>query len=262
VAVLSRFYSQPRLAQWRDRRYFPKPFSPYRFWARYLPEVARHDRPLVAADVAAEVVDPLRRTISRIVRYQGKPRFLMKVTGWARMAFFDRVFPDAQFIYLRRDPVSVVESWVRAGWLNVTSEVDSADWEWGRVPDAYVRLWKDLGGGPLLSAAVKTQLDVDDLRANAAMFPGRCFELSYEDLIADPVHWLKRTTSFCGLPWSEQFEATVRSTIVHNHSQRWRSYLNDEDGHRLRAFFTQAAAVRVERTVRSGVVPPLAAAAG
>jgi hypothetical protein len=210
------------------------------------------------------VVDPLRRAISRIVRYQGKPRFLMKVTGWARMAYFDRVFPDALFIYLRRDPVSVVESWVRAGWLNVTSEVDSEGWEWGRVPEAYLRLWKDLGGGPMLSAAVKTQLDMDDLRANAAMFPGRCFELSYEDLIADPVHWLKRTASFCGLPWSEQFEATVRSTIVHNHAQRWRKFLSDEDGHRLRTFFTQAAAVRAERTsgTGTGTVQALAAAAG
>jgi hypothetical protein len=123
-------------------------------------------------------------------------------------------------------------------------------------------LWKDLGGGALLSAAVKTQLDMDDLRANAGMFPGRCFELSYEDLIADPVRWLKRTTSFCGLPWYEQFEATVRSTIVHNHAQRWRRFLSDEDGERLRTFFTQAAVVRVERTVEPSVVQPLAAAAG
>ncbi len=246
VSVLSRLYARPALARFRDERYFPKPFSAYRLWARYLADVARHDRPLVAADVADEAIDPLRRTISRIVRYQGKPRFLMKVTGWARMGYFNRVFPDALFIYLRRDPVAVVESWVRAGWLNVTSALDSEQWEWGEVPDAYRRLWSELGGDPLLSAAVKTQLDIDDLRRNARMFPRRCFELSYEDLIADPVHWLRRTATFCGLEWYGEFENTVRSTIVHNHASRWRGFLSEEDGRRLREFFARTAALGAE----------------
>ena len=237
VALLSRLYGTEILDGVKHETWFPKPFSPYRFWARYLPDIARHDRPLVADDVADAVIDPLRRTISRIVRYQGRTRFLMKLTGWSRIAYFDRIFPDARFIYLRRDPLSVVESWVRAGWLNVTDSVDSDGWEWGAVPREYREVWDDLGGGSLLSAAMKTQLDMDDIRRNVDMFPGRCFELNYEDLISDPMTWMRNTLEFCELEWDAEMERVVESTIVHNFSKRWSENMSDDDGHRVREFF-------------------------
>ncbi|NIM61440.1 MAG: hypothetical protein GTO30_07225, partial [Acidobacteria bacterium] len=61
--------------------------------------------------------------------YQGRTRFLLKVTGWARMAYFARVFPDIRFLYLKRQPISIVASWLKAGWLNVTGEIGSDQWE-------------------------------------------------------------------------------------------------------------------------------------
>ena len=242
LAIFSRLYRHQSVARLRDSYWFPKPFSAYRFWKRFLPDIARHDRPLFAEDVADEAVEPLRREVSRLLRYQGRERFITKVTGWARMAYFNRIFPDARFIYLRRDPVAIMSSWVKAGWLNVTAEIDSEGWEWGTVPHSYKIIWKDLGGGPLLSAAVKTQLDIDDLQRNTAQFAGRCLELDYEDLVRDPLTTMRRTLDFCELEWDPSFRGAVRSTIVYDYSNKWKQHLTPSDGERVRRFFALARA--------------------
>lgn len=182
LSTFSLLYEWQILARVRNAFFFPKPYSPYTFWGRYLPGITRHDRPLYPEDVPEESIEPLRRKIAKVLRYQRKSRFLMKVTGWARMAYFDRLFGDTIFIYLKRNPLDVVASWIKEDRLNVTTELDSEKWEWGAVPERYRALSLELGGGPHLSAAVKTQLDLDDIRENIARFPGRCFELGYEQL--------------------------------------------------------------------------------
>ena len=153
LSLFSNLYGMKVFDQIKHSYYFPKPFSPYGFWERYLPGIARHDHPLVPEDVPEKSIEPLRRTITKMLRYQRKPRFLMKVTGWARMAFFDRIFPDMLFVHLKREPIAIVSSWLKAGWLNVTGDLDSGAWDWGAVPGEYREIWRDLGGGGVLSAA-------------------------------------------------------------------------------------------------------------
>jgi omega-hydroxy-beta-dihydromenaquinone-9 sulfotransferase len=242
VSVLSRLYGRKGLDPIRNHYAFPKPFSAYHFWQRYLPGIDRHDRPLTAADVPQSAIEPLRRDIASVLRYQNKTRFLTKVTGWARMAYFDRIFPDAVFLYLRRDPVSIVDSWIRAGWLNVTADIDSPDWEWGKVPDAYRHVWRQLGGGPLLSAAIKIQLDVDDIRRNVAQFPTRSHEVIYEDLVSDPRRSLRDILGFCDLEWTDAFERLITPSEVRNYSNRWKQERSAEDGKLLREFFARVNA--------------------
>ena len=242
VSALSRLYGREAFDPIRNHYAFPKPFSAYRFWHRYLPGIDRHDRPLTAADVPRSAIEPLRRDIAAVLRYQNKTRFLTKVTGWARMAYFDQIFPDAVFIYLRRDPVSIVDSWIRAGWLNVTADIDSPDWEWGPVPEAYQQIWRQLGGGPLLSAAMKIQLDVDDIRRNVAQFPTRSHEVAYEDLVTNPHRALREVLRFCDLEWTDSFESLITPSEVRNYSNRWKEERSVEDGKLLREFFVRVSA--------------------
>ena len=129
-------------------RAFPKPFEAYRFWEHYLPGFSRRDRPPTAADVPEAGIAPVRRATARILRFQRRPRLLVKVTGWSRIAYFDRIYPDAVFVSLTRDPRSVVSSWIKAGWLDVTSPPDSPDWQWGEVPAARPDRLARAGGRP------------------------------------------------------------------------------------------------------------------
>ncbi|MHC4415210.1 MAG: sulfotransferase family protein [Planctomycetota bacterium] len=241
LAVFSRLYGTRVLDRVKHNYWFPKPFAPYRFWDRYLPGIARHDRPLVPEDVPEASIEPLRRTIERVMRYQGRTRLLMKVTGWARMAYFARVFPDIRFLYLKRRPISVVASWLKAGWLNVTGEIDGEGWEWGNVPDRYRRIYRNLGGGGVLSAAIKTQLDIDDIGRNVALFPGRCYELNYEDLVLDPCRYFRETLEFCELEWDAAFERVIEGAGIRNFADRWKQQIPAQEATRIQAFFDRVA---------------------
>ena len=249
VAAFSRLYRWRPFERVKHAYWFPKPFSPYKFWDRYLPGIARHDRPLYPQDVPEESIEPLRRTIARVLRLQGRTRFLMKVTGWARMSYFDRIFPGIRFLHLRRQPISIVASWLKAGWLNVTGEIGSDRWEWGEVPEAYMRVYRELGGGPVLSAAVKTQLDIDDIRRNAAAFPGRVHELDYEALVRDPKRHFRETLRFCELAWDDGFERVVEEAKICDYGERWKEQIGGEDARLILAFFDRVAAAEPETAV-------------
>lgn len=219
---------------------FPEPFESYKFWEHFLPDFSQRDRPLTASDVPEENIEPVRQTTARVLQRQGKKRLLVKVTGWSRIAYFDRIFPDTLFVFLNREHRSVVSSWVKVGWLGVTSGLDEGSWQWGEVPAAYHRIWQELGGGPLLSAAVKIQMDLDDIKRNIALFPERSYELHYEDLILQPEESLRPLLAFCGLEWTSQFERVVHEETFYNPINKWRNYLSEKDGDLILEFFERA----------------------
>ena len=230
LSAFSRLYRAPLPARLKTMRAFPKPFEAYRFWENYLPGFSRRDVPQTAADVDPAGAELVSQATARVLRYQGRERLLVKVTGWSRIAYFDRIYPDARFVSLQRDPRSVVSSWIKAGWLDVTSAPDGDDWQWGPVPPGHKAVWGELGGGPLLSTALKIRLDLDDIVANAALFPDRVHELSYESLISDPEPHLRRLCDFVGLEWTPDFQAVVEGTEMYDSTGTWRKHLSEEEG--------------------------------
>jgi Sulfotransferase family len=243
LSIFSRLYRWPIPDSVKGWKAFPKPFEAYRFWDHYLPGFSRRDRPPTADDVPPAGIGPIRRATDRVVRLQGRRRLLVKVTGWSRIAYFDRIYPDALFISLRRDPRSVVSSWIKAGWLDVTSAPGTESWQWGEVPPPYLRLWRELGGGPLLSAALKIRLDLDDIALNLALFPDRGHELFYEDLIAGPEPTLRSICEFAGLSWTPGFERTVRAQTFFDPSGKWRRHLSEAEGELVVEFLRRAEAL-------------------
>jgi hypothetical protein len=242
LSVFSGLYSWPLPPGVRHMKAFPKPFEAYRFWERYLPGFRRRDRPPTAADVPAAGIDPVRHATAQILKFQRKSRLLVKVTGWARIAYFDRIYPDAVFISLRREPRSVVSSWVKAGWLDVTSPPDSERWQWGQVPSKYYKAWRQLGGDPVLTAALKMRLDLDDIARNMELFPGRCHELTYEDLIAGPQNTLRAICAFTELEWAPRFERVVGAMNFYDSTGKWREHLTEEQGNLVLEFLKRTDA--------------------
>jgi sulfotransferase family protein len=242
LSALSNLYRAPLPDGLRHAKAFPKPFESYRFWEHHLPGFSRRDRPLTADDVPEAGIAPVRRAVSRVLRAQRRERLLAKVTGWARIAYLDRIFPDARFIVLTREHRSVVSSWAQAGWLDVTSGPDSDSWQWGDVPERYRELWGELGGGPIMSASLKVKLDLDDIERNVEQVPDRCLELHFEDLITRPRESLREVTDFCGLGWGERWDAEVAGLRFRDPTGKWKRHLSEDDGERVLEFFGRAEA--------------------
>jgi omega-hydroxy-beta-dihydromenaquinone-9 sulfotransferase len=245
LSVFSGLYRWPLPFRLKHAKAFPKPFECYRFWEHFLPGFMRRDRPPTADDVPEEGIEPLRRITRSILGFQRKPCLLFKVTGWSRIAYFDRIYPHGHFISLRRDPRAVVSSWMKAGWLDVVSPPDRPEWQWGEVPEPYYQAWRDLGGGPFLTAALKIRLDLEDVARNAELVPDRFHELWYEDLISRPVDALRGICDFAGLEWTPRFERVVAGRGFHDFTGKWRQHLSDEQGEVVLEFLRRTDEVAV-----------------
>ena len=260
--VVSRFSNLYRVLELgetvRHLPFFPKPFEAYRFWEHYLPGFSRRDRPLVADDVPAESIGKINAVAADILRNQGRTRsrLLVKVTGWSRMAYFDRLFPDALFIWIVREHRAVLSSWVKAGWLDVTTSPESPQWQWGSVPESYRKLWYEMGGSPLLSAALKIQMDLDDLQKDFEKFSppagSRALRVQFEDLVTHPRDELRKVCDFADLEWNKTFEKAISSKAYYDPSDKWRKHLSDEEGEMILEFFRRAEQMKMQ--------PPLSAA--
>ncbi len=81
------------------------------FWYRWLPR----DRHFVDdMDVGEETVRQIRVEIAALMNQARKPLLFKNLNAGQRLRLLRRCFPDAKFIYIKRDPVFVVDSILRA----------------------------------------------------------------------------------------------------------------------------------------------------
>lgn len=77
------------------------------FWYRWLPR----DRHFVdAGEISESTVSEIRREIAAIINRWDRPLVFKNINAGQRLRLLKRCFPDARFIYLRRDMDSIVKS--------------------------------------------------------------------------------------------------------------------------------------------------------
>ncbi len=89
LSMFSNLYRKKFFDKIKHESFFPKPFESYRFWQHNLPEISRRDMPQIADDVPESAIEPVRRAVANVLKSQNKSRFLVKVTGWGRIAFLN-----------------------------------------------------------------------------------------------------------------------------------------------------------------------------
>lgn len=177
---------------------------------------------LLAEDATPAMAETLRRRFFEALRdREGRPppmgqpvRMLEKTPkNSLRVPFLARVFPQARFIYLYRDPRQVLSSMIEAwttgrfrtypqlpGWTG-------ASWSLLLVPG-----WRELIGRPLheIVAAqwnAATRLLIDDLEGLPAE---RRTIARYDALLADPAAEIRRLCSATGLDWEDEAAVALR----------------------------------------------------
>ena len=161
-------------------------------------------------------------------------RFLEKTPKNAlRIPFFDRLFPDALFVHLWREPApniaSIVEAWRNGGWVTYPALPDwDGPWSMLLPPG-----WRALRGRPLAEVAAfqwesANRIILDDL---VGIDPARCHRLSYESLIAAPAEAVRGICAFAGIAFdaslAHRVEAALpfsRHTLTLPDADKWRAH--------------------------------------
>jgi hypothetical protein len=123
-----------------------------------------------------------------------------------RIPFFNRLFPDARFVFLWRDPrenlSSIIEAW-RSGRWKTYNGLDGFDGPWSLLlpPE-----WRSMNGRPLAEIAAyqwasANGIALDDL---ADLAPERWMSLNHTEFIADPATQAGRICRFIGIEMDER----------------------------------------------------------
>ena len=190
--------------------------------------------PEIAAQIAeslwSRMVDVSRRAVNATAA-RGL-RWLEKTPkNSLRIPFFERLFPDAQFIYLWRDPrdnvSSIMDAWRAGGWVTYPS-LEGWDGSWSMaLPPG----WQSLRGRPLEEVAAfqwerTNSIILGDLQSGPA---GRWAAVSYADLMEDPARTVQGICDFAGIEFDAALAERVsgalpasRHTLTLPEAGKWR----------------------------------------
>jgi hypothetical protein len=207
----SKFVQDPRFREWHERL------------------AAEWCEPVRQGEGGAEAIDRamaalVNRLFTTYRERQGKGRWAEKTpTNIQRIDYLFRLFPDAQFVHVIRDP--------RDSFCSIRERMGRDKPEWAKfTPKRTARDW------------VNTIEAGERRRSETA----RYIEVRYEDLVVDPENALRRVLEFLGESWDEcvldprsdnqeaRTDRQVRAeAIVPSSVGRWRSELNGAEVARI-----------------------------
>ncbi len=177
---------------------------------------AEHADEAISADILNQIAAQLRDCSGKSVSLDTHLRFLEKTPKNAlRVPFFNRIFPDALFIFLWRDPheniSTIVEAW-RSGRWKTYNGLDGFDGPWSLVLPPR---WQQLRGKMVEDIAAfqwesTNRILMDDLQA---LPPGRWISLRYAQLVSNTTETVDRLCRFAGIPFTGALAARVRNPL-------------------------------------------------
>ncbi|MEO8811150.1 MAG: sulfotransferase [Rhodanobacter sp.] len=147
-----------------------------------------------------------------------------------RVPFLAKVFPEARFVYLYRDPRQTLSSMIEA-WQSGRFRTYAGLPGWEGLPWSLLLVpgWRDLNGRSLqqIVAAqweITTQILLDDLEALPA---GRCEVVHYDAFLASPANAVARLCESLELRWDRPLDKPLplsRYTVSEPASDKWRRH--------------------------------------
>jgi hypothetical protein len=170
---------------------------------------------------ATDQVRALRRAFSGIARYGGGTVVSKRISSNRQIEILARIFPSARFVSIVRDGRAVAYSLSRVDWWE-----QSTVWWFGGTPLE----WRESGRDPWELCAQTWVEEVRAIEKGLATVPsGQVLQLSYEDLVADPVARLRSMAEFGGLPVPDRWVAALGTLKYPNRNEGWRSGLKPNE---------------------------------
>ncbi len=163
-----------------------------------------HCTDAVSELIVNQIRSQLKDSRGRPLSSDAQMRFLEKTPKNAlRVPFFDRIFPDALFIFLWRDPFenlsSIMEAWRSGNWKTYNG-LDGFDGPWSLIlPPG----WRRYRGKSLEEIAAfqwesTNRILLDDLQA---LPRERWSVVTYSDLTSNPAAAVRRLCEFADIPF-------------------------------------------------------------
>jgi len=207
-------------------KFLPKTSEAYYTWSRLCGDKFRFSFMKNIKPTSYEI-DKVKSYVSKILYWEGKERFIMKITGPPRLEFLHGIFPDAYFVDIIRDPRAVVASLLNVSFWKQRG-LTKPFWE-NTLDEETMDLWKNKYDSTPESLAALENLEVykqtnKELKATKANY----LRIKYEDFVANPIEQTKIICNFSNLDWSEKIGNYINSKIYKNMNYKYKERLTKE----------------------------------
>lgn len=232
ITLIHRFFrgAQGRKNQRRKlaihERLLPEPQEVYNIWERLL------GRKFLVTFLtncwpSDEEIDKCRQFMASVLRAEGKRRFCAKFTGPPRIRFLSKIFPDAYFVDVIRDPRAVVSSLLAVTFWKKDG-LEKPYWD-GALGEKEISIWRKTGNSPVVLAALQWCSVYEATMEEIRDVTNTYFRVKYEEFMDAPLESISQIGSFCGLGSCEKLERYIRQQQYENMNFKFRKDLSSDD---------------------------------
>jgi hypothetical protein len=175
---------------------------------------------LTAEDVTNDVLRRVREAMLSLPTAR-RPHLLLKVTGWPRIGFLRKIFPEARFIHVLRDGRAVASSLLKVDWW--WGWRGPSVWRWGELSPEHRSEWERSGKSFIALAGIQWKILMDAAeQAVKELPPDRLWEVKYEALCQDPMRHMEAACRFAGLTWNPATASRIARVPVKSENEKWR----------------------------------------
>ena len=151
---------------------------------------------------------------SKMIKMQGKNRLGFKITGPSRISFLKNIFPDAKFIWIKRNFFAVLHSFLNVNfWKN---KGYAQLWFY----DAFTNQEKDYAlkfkNDPIMLTAIQLKKIINITEYEINQKNPDIITVQYESFLDNPINSLKFILDFSELPYDKACEHYIRK----NHKKK------------------------------------------
>jgi len=194
-------------------RYFPKPaIEANKLWDILIKKDCSR---LTKKDVTIERKIYINKYINKLLRWQGKERFISKNTNHTmRSIFLDEIFDSPLFIHIIRDGRAVVNSLLNVGWLDLQL--------WWRNDGITPRKWNESGKDLTLLWAKHWKIQVETFLLDQKKLNSNVLTIYYEDLTSKTKETIETILDFCSLKYSKEIDNFLKNNLIENKNYKWK----------------------------------------
>jgi len=195
-----------------------RPIERYDFWEAVTGERIDFSRGFLLNEKATpEERKHIRTFFAKMVKYQKRKRLALKITGPARIEYLMSIFPDAQFVYLQREPVATIRSWMEIHWNeNITEQL----WWRGAYTNEELAKANELSSNQFLFAAFQYRKLMQTTQQEIEKMHPDIYIGSYEDFVDDPGKFISNMLKFLHLTPSRLIDKFMKKLLITDRNQR------------------------------------------
>jgi len=208
-------------------RFLPKTSEAYKLWSKLFFEENFGRLSLFSKIPSSVAINKANSYISKLLRAQGKNRFIAKLTGPPRINYLQAAFPDAIYIDIIRDPCATIASLMRTDFWEAKGKYTPA-WD-GILNEKEIRIWEEYDSSPLVVTALQWNAISRATHREQSETNAQLLRIKYEDFINNPMSELKKILSFAGLKDSQKIEKYIFSMNYESTNYKYKELLKQEE---------------------------------